>query len=145
MWPKWHLLYNFIFCFVLIYFFDISLFCGATIFLSSILIDLDHLIPFFKKERSINPIKFWKKSVEENGYYSLLSTEEKRKIKKDYFVFHGVESLIFLWALSIFHSIFLWILIGFSVHILLDLANLLYDEGRFSTKISIVWLYISNR
>ena len=145
MWPKWHLLYSFIFVYVIVYFFQFSIFAGAVIFLSSIFIDIDHILFYSIKERNFNLFKFWSWSKINQDKYKKLSKFERDKLKKPYFIFHSIEFIIILIIFSFFNKIFLWILAGFLFHLVLDYIALIYEKEHFSIKFSQIWLWFRNK
>lgn len=121
---KWHILFGFLFSYVLVYFFDFSLFAGVIIFFASWVIDCDHYFwyAFETGDRNpINAIKWYIKSVPK---WCRLSFKEKGKFKQGVFIFHGLFFWIILALLSFVHSFFLWILIGVGIHMVADLMDL---------------------
>lgn len=126
MLPKWHVLYSFVFCYLLLLFTPLSLFSVGIIFLSAIFIDLDHYFLFILRQKNFGWKFFWNKSLEDIKKWEKI--ENKNLYKYPIFIFHGFEALIILAALSFLNLFFFWIFIGFSFHLFLDLLNLIYRE-----------------
>ena len=122
MLPKWHFLYGYVFSIVLVYFFDFSLFAGLVVFLSSVFIDLDHVLIYFLKTKNLNPWKFYSWSIERKEKFDLVSFEKRKDFKRPHYIFHGIEFLVLLVLLSSLNIFFYWILLGVSFHLVLDLV-----------------------
>ena len=145
MLPKWHFLYGYIFSLFLLYFFKIGLFAGLIVFLASVFIDLDHVLLYFIKTKNLHPWKFYSWSMNRRNAWLKMSFNKKEKSKRPHFILHGVEFIIILSFLSVIHSFFLWILLGVSFHLLLDIIELLYRKDHLSVKISQIWLWQRNK
>lgn len=145
MMPKWHILFGFLFSYVLVYFFNFTIFAGLIVFSASIFIDLDHAWLYFLDTKDINPSKFWEYSCRKRAYWRSLSKEDRNSYKKPHFIFHGIEFIIILILLSFLFSIFLWILIGFLFHLFLDYIVLIYEKEHLSIKTSQLWLWQRNK
>ncbi|MEK6817340.1 MAG: hypothetical protein AABX80_00920 [Nanoarchaeota archaeon] len=143
MLPKYHILFGFLFALFLFLIFNfIGLFGFFIIFASSVLIDIDAYLNyiFTKKDFSLrNAIKYLS---EKRRKAINLSKEKKTKIQSMIRVFHGVEVLLILFILGIFvNKIFLFIFIGFSFHLFLDLIEMIYYKFRIA-KISTLYDFI---
>jgi len=145
MMPKWHLLFGFILSYVLIYFFNLSVIYGAIIFLSSIFIDLDHVLVYFLETKNLHPKKFWEYSMEKKRKWENLDQLEMDRAQRPHNILHGVEFALFLLILSFFTKIFLFILFGILFHLLCDLVYLIYQKEHVSFKLSQVWLWQRNK
>lgn len=122
MFPKWHILFGAIFAF-LIWIFSpkIGIIGAILIFLSSVLIDIDHYLYYLYRKKNFNLKRA----------YKWFKDNEKRfadippfKINEVYFPvcwLHGFEIMIILAILSLFWNFFLFILVGFTFHLLLDI------------------------
>lgn len=143
--PKWHILYSYIFILLLYKFTSLNLFAIIVIFLAAIFIDLDHAARYSLITKNINPIKFLKWSTKRKEEWENLINEEKSKYKKPHFIFHGVEFLLIIVFFSFLHKFFLWILIGVSFHLFLDLIFLIYKKEHLSIKTSQIWLWQKNK
>lgn len=143
--PKWHILFGFVISYILIYFFNFSLYSGIIIFLSSFLIDLDHyfLYLFETKRTSLKEAYYW--CISEGIKFSKLSKEEKRKYKLRPMIFHGIEFMIILALLATLNKVFLWILIGVIIHLFADIPDLIEKQFPVYSKLSQVYLYITNK
>lgn len=145
MLPKWHILFGFIVSYVLVFFFHFSMFAGLVIFLSSFLIDIDHYFYYALKSKNASPINAYKLGIEKGIKWRNFSSEQKKKESWTPFIFHGIESLIILGLLSVINLIFLWIFIGFLIHMILDYIQILYQKSPPLSKFSQVYIYLRNK
>ena len=144
MLPKYHILFGFLFALFLFLIFPfIGLFGFFIIFASSVLIDIDAYLNyiFTKKDFSLrNAIKYLS---EKRIKVINLSKEQKAKIQSMIRVFHGIEVLLILFILGIFlNKIFLFIFIGFSFHLFLDVLEQIYYGFRIA-KVSLIYDFIN--
>jgi len=117
------------------------------IFLSSILIDLDHYFYYiFEKKRfSLKSAYHW--YLIERERFHKLSREEKKKHRYFIFIFHGLEPLIIIFLLSNYYLILLFIFIGFIMHLAEDLviaSKFKYIERKMFLSYAI-YLHIKNK
>jgi hypothetical protein len=145
MLPKWHFLYGYIFSIILIYFFNFSLFAGLIVFLSSVFIDLDHVLIYFLKTKNLNPYKFYNWSMKRKKAWSCINAEKKNEFLKPHFILHGIEFLALVLILSFFHNFFFWIFLGVSFHLALDFVVIFYEKEHLSIKLSQIWLWQRNK
>ena len=145
MLPKWHFLYGYIFSIILIYFLKFSLFSGLIVFLSSVFIDLDHVLIYFLKTKNLHPLKFYNWSLVRKEIWKKLSSKEKEDFKRPQFILHGVEAVLVLILLSSLHVFFFWILLGVLFHLMLDFIVLFYEQEHLSVKTSQIWLWQRNK
>ena len=141
---KAHLLIGFVTSYILVYFFDFSLFAGTIIFLASWMIDGDHYLWYAFETKDWNPInalKWYHKSIPK---WFKLSLKEREKFKRGVFVCHGVLFWLILAALSFIHPIFLWVLIGGGIHMVADLIDLVKHGEPIYNKIFPL-LYVTKR
>ena len=121
---KWHILIGFTASYILIQFFNFPLSTGIIIFISSWLIDIDHYLWYTFEAKDPNPfhaIKWYLKSIPR---WHNLSFKEREKFKRGVFILHGISFWIILTILSFVQEIFLWILIGVTIHMVADLIDL---------------------
>jgi len=145
MFPKWHFLYGYIFSIILVYFLKFSLFAGLIVFLSSVFIDLDHVLIYFLKTKNLHPFKFYSWSLVRKEIWKKLSSKEKEDFKRPHFILHGVEAVFVLILLSYLHVFFFWILLGVLFHLILDFIVLFYEREHLSIKTSQIWLWQRNK
>ena len=122
MLPKWHILFGFVFSYVLVAFFNLPLTSGIIIFLSSFLIDLDHYIGGTIYFHETNPLKIIPKLYRFHHVWVSLPQREKERYKVMIMPFHGIEALTILFLLSFINKIFILILVGFTFHLIIDLS-----------------------
>jgi len=140
MLPKYHFLFGIIFVIVLHFFFpQISFFGLSIIFLSSFLIDVDHVFYYFLKEGILNPFKAYTWAIKRTHAFHKLSRSQRKKFYSGFFLFHGIEWLIILFLLGTYVSrFFIFIFVGFSFHFIIDTIYEIYDKGTVD-KISLFW------
>ena len=136
MHTKWHILFGFVFSYLLIYFFNFSLLAGIIIFFSSVLIDADHYLRYLILKKDWNPIKFWNWSETQKEKWKKLSFRQKNQYKMPIFIFHGIEFFAIIIALSFLHPIFFWILLGIILHFILDFIEIIYLKNPLYMKFS---------
>ncbi len=147
MLPRWHIFFGFVFSYILVYFFNFSLFAGFIVFLASIFIDLDHVLLYFLETKDLHPAKFFEWGNKKEALWHSLSTQEKKNYQAPHFILHGIEFVIILLIFSLFHPFFMWVLLGILVHLALDFIDL-YQKRKthhFSLKASQIWLWRRNR
>ncbi len=145
--PRYHVLLGFIFSYIFVYFFNFSLFAGFIIFLSSIFIDLDHVLLYCLEKKNLHPRKFFAWGNEHTRRWYSLSKEERENYQSPHFILHGIEFVAILIIFSFYHNFFLWVLFGVLFHLFLDLIDLYCkrDIHHFSLKTSQIWLWKRNR
>jgi len=126
--PKYHAFFGFIFSAILFYTFpEIDLIAASVIFLSSVLIDVDHYLFYAFTKRDLNLKNAFGWFIEENKKFLKLSFKEKLKLTDQVpCIFHGIEALLILFLLSYLSNIFLYIALGFIFHQVLDFIFLIY-------------------
>jgi len=144
MYPRYHILLGAVFSFLLFLIFPhIDLLAAAIIFLSSVLIDVDHYLYYVYKRKDINfkdSLSFYSKFEKK---FNSLSKQQKKKYYTGLCFLHGIESLIILAILSYFSLFFLWIFIGFVFHHLLDLIEMSRREVEPHKVISFIYSCIT--
>ncbi|MBI2004016.1 hypothetical protein HYS72_00975 [Candidatus Pacearchaeota archaeon] len=145
MLPKYHLVLGFLFSLVLFIFFPfISLLGFLIIFASSVLIDVDHYLYYVFKNKIFSINKAYNSFFEQRKKLLAKSLEEKRtKIANPLmYLFHGIEVLLIIFILGIFvNKIFLFIFIGFSFHLFLDIVEQIYYGFRIA-KVSLIFDFV---
>ena len=143
MLPKYHILIGFLFSLVLYSIFpEITLLNTGIIFLSSILIDVDHYLYFVFKKRNLSLKKAYFYFIEKKKKLEKMSLKEKRKNYNGFYFLHGLEFLLLVFFLGYFISeIFYFILIGLMLHFFLDYSEMIIDKKRID-KISVIYDFI---
>ena len=118
MLPKSHIIINLVICLGLLFF--INPLGVLIIFLSSVLIDVDHYLyyVFEKKRLSLKSAYNWF-LIEKNRFLKL-SLEERKKHRYFILIFHGLETLAIILLLSKYFPHLFFIFIGFSIHLVED-------------------------
>lgn len=150
MLPKTHIISGLLFSLILFVIFPaIDLFGMAIIFLSSVLIDLDHYLYFVYKTRTFNPKRSFDWFFINKDKFRKMSAEDKNKIYTGLCFLHGLESFIVLIILLLIfptHSIFfLYILLGFLFHNILDAVDLYIRDYRYDKVISFTYAVYNSR
>lgn len=131
MLPKWHIVLGAVFTFIIWQYINASygnvifdkslLFLLSIIFLSSILIDVDHYIYYVFKKRDLNLRKAFNWFLEHRK-------EFERNPKPFRFVCHSIEFLSILAILSLYFNILFFIFLGFVFHLMTDLIYISIKE-----------------
>jgi hypothetical protein len=145
MMPKWHLLWGFVFSYTLIYFFDFSVVTGILIFLSSVLVDIDHVLIYFLETKNIHPKKFWDYSIEKKIQWGKLDHQQRYSYKRPHFILHGIEFIIILILFSFFWKLSFFVFLGILFHLSCDFVILIYEKEHISLKFSQIWLWQRNK
>lgn len=128
MLPRWHIVLGILFTILLAFIAPGIKISGlALIFLSSVLIDLDHYLASIMKTRKFglkSSFDYYKK-VEKQ-----LEKDKKNRIRKkyDFHFFHTLEFHILIALLGILYSPFFYIFIGMTFHSLLDIYDLMKKD-----------------
>tara|TARA_Y100000310_G_C20347090_1_gene652515 strand:- start:183 stop:635 length:453 start_codon:yes stop_codon:yes gene_type:complete len=145
MLPKWHILFGFIFAYIIYWATPITFFQASLIFLAGIVIDLDHYFRYVLLKKDINPNNFWNWSMKRKKRWNNLQKKERKKYKLAIFAFHGIEFFILLILIYFIFPIFFYIILGISFHLLLDFIELVYLKIPLYSKISPILVYIKNK
>jgi hypothetical protein len=143
---EWHILIGTVASFCLIQFFNFSLLSGIIIFLSSLIIDIDHYLWYIFEIKKYNPIESIKWYYKSRPKWFSLSLEKRNKFKSGIFIFHSIPFCIILTLLGFIHEFFWLILIGVAIHIATDIP---YDttikKEPFYNKIFPCYVMIRNK
>jgi len=124
---------------------SIGILNATIILLASVLIDVDHYFYYIYKTKKFNPFeayKWFRKNVKK---HRALSKEQREKTHFGTMTFHGVDILMILFALGSFvHPVFYFILIGFTIHLIADLAMEIIFYNSFN-KISVIYCFLRSR
>ncbi|MEM3405611.1 MAG: hypothetical protein QW117_01415 [Candidatus Pacearchaeota archaeon] len=120
MFPSKHILYSFILCLVFYIILPYGeIFPYIIIFLSSVLIDIDHYFIYVYRKKDFSLLNSWR-------WHMMLNKNEKERNKEIPFlhIFHTFEFILLTFILSFFFKIFLWIFFGLIFHSFLDLKDM---------------------
>jgi len=125
MFPREHLFFGAIFSIILFLLFPQIGFLGFLIILfSSVLIDVDHYIYYVFKTNDWNLKHAYDGYIKKGKKAKLLQKKERDNLFIGIFFLHGFEFLFILLLASIFISkYFLFVLLGFNFHLLLDIIQ----------------------
>jgi hypothetical protein len=140
--PKPHIVIGIIFVISLYFLFPkISLISLLIIFSSSVLIDFDHCIYYFIREKDLSLKRCYQWYDKELKKTLALPMNERKKRYIGFFIFHGLEPMIILFLLGVFVSpFFLFVAIGVLLHFVVDVPHEYYVK-RTIQKISLIYNY----
>lgn len=128
MLPKTHTIFGFLFALILALIFpkQIGLLGFFVIWVSSVLIDIDHYLLYvvYKKDLSFKrAVSFF---YEKAKAFKKLPTSEQKLVHTGLYFLHGIEMIMILLALFFLLKIiiFFYIFLGFAFHMLIDLINI---------------------
>ncbi|MBU0628509.1 MAG: hypothetical protein KKC75_04920 [Nanoarchaeota archaeon] len=123
MFPSTHLIVSLILAAILFPFVGIN---SLIIIVGGVLIDLDHVIYYWIRFKDINLKNAY------NYCKNIAQTEEFKKKKKVFMLFHSVEFIAIIIILSFYYT-FLWMLVvGIIVHLIMDI---IYELSTFKTMV----------
>jgi hypothetical protein len=143
MLPKAHIFLGILFVlFLHVLFPQISYLNLSIIFFSSFLIDGDHFLYYFIKQKNLNPIKALKWHKEHMKKTRSLPMNERKKVYTGFYILHGLEWIIFLALIGRFvFAPLIYVSIGFLFHFLVDIPHEYYFK-RTIHKCSLIYMAI---
>jgi len=146
MFPRAHIFLSISFCiFLFVLFPQMNLVGLFILFISSLFIDVDHMMYYTFKTRNLNPKKAVSWFISKGDFWLSLPLKEKRKYDWPIFIFHGIEFLFLLWILSLFFPIVKFIFLGILFHLFLDYCHLLFHNAPLMLKISPTYVFFRNK
>ena len=150
MWPKTHVVYGFIASLALYLIFpSIGLLEASLIFFSSFLIDIDHYFYYVGKTKDISLINainwFSERKRKWHKLSALQIRQYTKKFKHHFLIFHGFEFVALLAILTFYFPLIFWILIGVTIHLLMDYRELVSLGLSPLIKMSQTYVYITNK
>lgn len=121
MLPKNHLIINLIISVPFI--FLINPIYVLIFFLSSFLIDIDHYLYYAIAEKDISLKNAYKWYMTRHKELMALPKKERKKHKKTIIIFHGLEPLFITFLISFIFYPFVFVFLGFLVHMIEDLIE----------------------
>jgi hypothetical protein len=127
-----------IFSIILFFLFpQIGLIEATIIFFSSFLIDVDHYIYYFLRKKDPCPVRAIKWFFSNRKLMLSLSKEKRKEFYTGLYFLHGIEILIVLVLLAFVSKYFLYVLIGFLFHQILDVMESIKKKSRVQKLFSI--------
>jgi hypothetical protein len=124
MYVKEHIILGILFSIILFLIFpQIGLVGFSLIFLSTVLIDVDHYLYYVKKKKDFSLRNAYKWFMKNHANCLKLPKEQRGKNYAGFFVLHGIEILIVLLLLTFVSNYFFFVFIGFSFHLLFDILD----------------------
>ncbi|MEM2954844.1 MAG: hypothetical protein QW625_02775 [Candidatus Nanoarchaeia archaeon] len=150
MLPKYHILTGFIFSLIVLFIWpSIGIFNAAIIFLASFLIDVDHYFYYLFNFKDFSLKNAYEWFIKKREAFKKLTRKEMEKYNKNYkkpvIIFHGIEFLFLLIILTFYYKSFLFVVIGFFLHIFSDFTEILFFNGIFYGKLSQIYVYYTNK
>lgn len=150
MLPRQHILWGAIFAFIIwIIIPAIGLGGFLIIFLSSFLIDVDHYVYYIFKMKEFNLKKSMAWFVLNRDKFEKMSPKKKKQIYSGLCFLHGIETLIILLVLSLvyvkFANIFLFVMLGFIFHQILDIIDMYRVGFAFDKVLSFTYAVIQSK
>ncbi len=124
---------------------SIGLAGSIIIFLSSVLIDVDHYLYYAIRYNDWNLKNAYKWFIHKSRGWNKLSLIQKENYPRVILLLHGVECLVVLALLILVDRAFLFIIIGFIIHLLLDLIELYNNNESLMIKTSQIYVYKRNK
>lgn len=146
MFPIKHLIFGLIFSIILLLVFpQITILGFLIIFISAVLIDIDHYLYYIYKKKDFNLKKSYNWFVNNGKKFLSLSKKQRNKSYLGFCFLHGVEILSLFFILGIFISrYFFFIFIGFAFHLILDFIIEIVYFGR-TDKIALIYSFWRGR
>jgi hypothetical protein len=143
--PSWHIFFGFVFSAFLFFLFpDVGITNLTLLFLSSVLIDVDHYLFYAHEKKGFNLRKAYDYSVKLREEWKELEGSIGYNSHSILYIFHGLEVLLLLFVLSFIFGPLYFIFIGFSFHLLLDLVEQAVYSNKFQ-KVSVVNDFLNYR
>ncbi len=143
MLPHEHLISGIIVAGILFLIYPIIGFLGVLlIVLSAVLVDVDHYLFYVIKKKDLNLVNAYKWYEFNRKRTHYLSKKEKNKIFFGFHFLHGIEIFAIIYLLYAYvNPIFLYIMIGYSLHFFADLLVEAIWCGK-TDKISVIYSFI---
>ena len=142
MHPPQHLFLGMIFSLGLFFIFpQIGLIGFLIILVSAVLIDVDHYLYYVYKKKDLSLKNAYKWFIDNEKRFFSLPRKQRNELYGGFYFLHGIEVLIILFFLSLFLKYFLFIFIGFSFHLFLDIVYEIKYHYRID-KFSLVYDFI---
>ena len=145
MLPKTHIILGLLFSILLYFIFHLTLLESTLVFLSAVFIDVDHYLWYAIAKKDIDPINSIKWFYKKRKIYYSDQKSSLKYYKKTVLIFHSIEFILLLLALSILYPIFLSILIGIVFHLIFDYIEIYELKLPFYPKVSFIMTYFKNQ
>jgi len=143
---KYHILVGALVAYIISIIFNLDFLTGFIIFSASILIDFDHYLWYSLETKNWNPLSAVRWYIHHGSRWKEISKKERDKYKSGVYIFHNwIFWLILLILGVIINKIYLWILVGFVIHIIPDLFVLKIRGASIKQKISVGYVLKRNK
>jgi len=123
MYPRQHVILGAIFSLMLYFLFHVNLVNSLIVFLSSVLIDVDHYLFYAIKKRDFSYAGAYSWHVEQEIKAKRMARKGIRK-RGPFHIFHTIEFHLLLLLLSFRNTIFFYAFAGFVFHSAVDFVDL---------------------
>jgi len=127
MLPKYHILFGFLFTYIIYWVSSITIFQASLIFFASVLIDFDHYLWWVKRKNT------W--SLKKSYFFHKNLHNRKKPIMM---IFHTIEFLLIVGILSLYFNFFIFILIGMIFHSLVDIIYFYHEKMMYVREFSLI-------
>ena len=139
MYPLQHLKFGAIFSLLILFLFpQIGLTGFLIIFLSSVLIDVDHYLYYVYKKKDLSLKNAYKWCIKKRKKFLSLPRKQRNKFYTGFYFLHGIEILIVLFFLAFLSDYFLFVFIGVLFHLFLDFIDQIVHKNRID-KLSLIY------
>ncbi|MBU2562307.1 MAG: hypothetical protein KKF68_01460 [Nanoarchaeota archaeon] len=122
----------------------INLIGAVIICLLSVLIDVDHYLYYAYKKRDLSLKNAHNYFVIKGKKINDLPKNQRKNFYTGFYFLHGIEILIILFFLSRISTYFLYVLIGFAFHLVLDISYCIVLRRRVE-RFSIIYDFIIHK
>ena len=145
MYTKSHIILGAVFALMLYFVFHFTIGSSIIVFLSSVLIDIDHYLFYAigKKDFSLKNSYNWFVSLKKR--FKELPKDARKKYSFGFVPLHSIEFLVPLFILGLLNRFFFLIFIGFAFHIFFDLLYEIFISKIAVHKISVLYTAIAKR
>lgn len=145
MYTKPHIILGAVFALMLYFVFNFSIGDSLIVFLSSVLIDIDHYLFYAigKRDFSLKNSYNWFVSLKKR--FKELPKNVRKKYSFGFVPLHSIEFLIVLFILAFLSRLFFLVFIGFAFHIFFDMLYEIFISKIAIHKISVLYTAIAKR
>jgi len=130
--PSYHIFFGFLFSIFLLFLFpEIGVKNLTMLFLAAVLIDVDHYLFYIYQKKDFNLRRAYDYFIANKKKWKEFGKIGNCPLPSQLCIFHGLEVLLVVFILSFFFNPLYFVFIGFSFHLLLDLA----EQAVYSDKI----------
>ena len=145
MYTKSHILLGAVFALMLYFVFHFSIASSLIVFLSSVLIDIDHYLFYAIGKRDFSLKNSYNWFVNLKKRFKELPKGTRKKYSFGFTPLHSIEFLVPLFILGLLNGFFLLIFIGFFFHVFFDMLYEIFISKIAVYKISVIYTALNKR